>query len=52
MIQTPSQLNEQKAGEAFSRQSTIFDKIYGDNTIVNYKRSRVRTHVLNYIKPG
>ncbi|MEO6522708.1 MAG: class I SAM-dependent methyltransferase [Mucilaginibacter sp.] len=46
------QLNEQATAEAFSKQSVIFDEIYSKNTIVNYKRERVRTHVLNYLKPN
>lgn len=45
-------INEQKAAEAFSAQSAIFDKIYSSNTIVNYKRERVRAHVLQYLKPN
>jgi ubiquinone/menaquinone biosynthesis C-methylase UbiE len=40
------------AGDAFSRQSVIFDELYSTNTIVNYKRSRVRNHVLQYLKPN
>jgi ubiquinone/menaquinone biosynthesis C-methylase UbiE len=43
--------NEQQAEEAFSRQSVIFDGIYSGNTIVNYKRQRVREHVLHYLQP-
>jgi ubiquinone/menaquinone biosynthesis C-methylase UbiE len=46
------EINEQFAEEAFSKQSVIFDEIYSDNTIVNYKRHRVRTHVLQYLKPS
>src|ERR1700759_164025 len=45
-------INEQYAAEAFSAQSVIFDEIYSDNTIVNYKRDRVRAHVLKYLKPN
>ncbi|MDB5158096.1 MAG: hypothetical protein JWR50_2803 [Mucilaginibacter sp.] len=45
-------LNEHFAAEAFSAQSAIFDEIYSDNTIVNYKRDRVRAHVLQYLKPN
>jgi ubiquinone/menaquinone biosynthesis C-methylase UbiE len=40
------------AAEAFSRQSAVFDELYADNTIVSYKRHRVRSHVLNFLKPG
>lgn len=45
-------INEQKAAGAFSAQSAIFDDIYSSNTIVNYKRRRVRAHVLQYLKPN
>jgi ubiquinone/menaquinone biosynthesis C-methylase UbiE len=45
-------INEQKAAEAFSAQSAVFDEIYSSNTIVNYKRERVRAHVLRYLKPS
>ena len=45
-------INEHLAETAFSGQSRVFDKIYARNTIVSYKRDRVRTHVLNYLVPG
>lgn len=45
-------INEQKAAEAFSAQSAVFDDIYSSNTIVSYKRERVRAHVLRYLKPN
>jgi len=45
-------INEQQAESAFSTQSVIFDDIYSANTIVNYKRERVRSHVLNLLKPS
>jgi ubiquinone/menaquinone biosynthesis C-methylase UbiE len=44
--------NEHLAEAAFTSQSGIFDEIYSDNTIVNYKRERVRDHVLKYLAPG
>src|ERR1044072_167896 len=43
--------HEQLAAEAFNRQSAIFDKIYAENNIVDYKRKRVREHVLKFIPP-
>jgi ubiquinone/menaquinone biosynthesis C-methylase UbiE len=45
-------VNEQQAESAFSAQSVIFDEIYADNTIINYKRARVRSHVLQFLAPG
>ena len=45
-------LNEQLAEAAFTRQSAVFDKLYSGNTIVNYKRARVRQHVLTCLAPG
>ena len=45
-------LNEQLAEAAFSRQSVVFDDLYSGNVIVNYKRDRVRQHVLKYLARG
>lgn len=42
---------EALAAEAFSRQSVLFDAQYSSNTIVNYKRTRVRGHVLQCLSP-
>jgi len=44
--------NEYYAAKAFTAQSDVFDDIYAANTIVAYKRHRVREHVLRYLKPG
>ena len=49
---TPVDASEQQAEKAFSAQSPIFDKIYAGNTIVSYKRDRVRAHVMQYVAPG
>jgi len=38
--------NEQLAELAFSMQAQVFDKLYSYDTIVNYKRDRVRSHML------
>ncbi len=44
--------NELNASDAFSRQSVVFDGIYSNNTIINYKRARVRVHIMQHLKPG
>jgi len=43
---------EQQAAAAFNKQSTVFDDIYSLNTIIHYKRQRVRQHVEKLIKPN
>jgi ubiquinone/menaquinone biosynthesis C-methylase UbiE len=48
MIQT----NEQHAAAAFSKQSAVFDEIYSGNTVVQYKRERVRDAVMRYVSQG
>jgi len=42
---------EQQAAEAFNKQSVLFDEIYSTNTIIQYKRKRVRDHLDKFIKP-
>jgi ubiquinone/menaquinone biosynthesis C-methylase UbiE len=44
-------INELKASEAFTKQSVVFDQIYSDDAIIQYKRNRVREHILAYAKP-
>ncbi|HVS93570.1 MAG TPA: class I SAM-dependent methyltransferase [Mucilaginibacter sp.] len=44
--------NEQDAARAFTGQSGIFDELYGTDTIIAYKRQRVRSHVLQLLAPG
>lgn len=47
----PHHSNEQEAAQAFSKQSLKFDELYAGNTIVQYKRERVRAHVQQFISP-
>jgi ubiquinone/menaquinone biosynthesis C-methylase UbiE len=44
--------NEQLAEAAFNRQAILFDEQYSNNTIIQYKRERVRQHVQQWIGPG
>lgn len=46
-----SPINEANAADAFTGQSAIFDDLYRNNTIIQYKRERVRDHVLQYLSP-
>jgi len=45
-----SHINETNAAEAFSGQSAVFDDLYSNDTIIQYKRERVRNHVLQYLR--
>jgi len=45
-------INELKAAEAFTRQSAIFDQLYAGDSIIEYKRQRVREHILRNAQPG
>ena len=47
-----NQLNEELTAFAFSQQSAIFDEQYAANSIVHYKRKRVRAHLLECLGPG
>lgn len=43
--------HDQQAAAAFNKQSASFDEIYTGNTIIQYKRKRVRDHVHRYLLP-
>lgn len=44
--------NEQKAEKAFSKQSVVFDQQYSSDAIIQYKRTRVRTHISKFLPAG
>jgi ubiquinone/menaquinone biosynthesis C-methylase UbiE len=44
-------INEQEAAKAFSQQALTFDEYDAGNSIIQYKRARVREHVLRYLPP-
>src|SRR5436190_9642453 len=43
---------EEQASAAFTKQSAVFDQLYSSNTIIQYKRKRVRDHVAQWLKPN
>jgi ubiquinone/menaquinone biosynthesis C-methylase UbiE len=45
-------VNEDAAERAFSKQSAVFDALYSSNLIIQYKRQRVRDHVVQWLKPN
>src|SRR5688572_3095681 len=45
-------INEQAAAAAFNKQAVLFDDLYSRDTIIQYKRKRVRDHVLNWLHPN
>lgn len=47
-----STILESKAAAAFDKQAKSFDGLYQHNTIIQYKRKRVRDHVLSFLNPG
>jgi len=48
-MSSSSFINEEHASNAFGKQSVVFDKIYDNNTIVHYKRERVRVQLSKYL---
>ncbi|MDB5199358.1 MAG: Methyltransferase protein [Chitinophagaceae bacterium] len=44
--------NEQQAEAAFTLQAPNFDELYNADTIIQYKRKRVRDHLMQYLQPG
>lgn len=44
-------IHEQAAATAFSKQAPHFDLLYNDNSIIQYKRKRVREHVAEFLPP-
>ncbi len=44
-------VNEKQAAAAFSKQAPVFDGYDATNTIIAYKRQRVREHVMSLLSP-
>lgn len=49
MLTAPT--NEELSAVAFSKQAAVFDRMYCGNTIIEYKRKRVRDHFEKYLQP-
>jgi ubiquinone/menaquinone biosynthesis C-methylase UbiE len=45
-------MNEQAAATAFSKQAPLFDELYSGDSIIQYKRMRVRDHVIRWLQPN
>ena len=43
---------ENLVSEAFNKQAAVFDELYIPNAIIQYKRDRVRDHIMHFINPG
>jgi len=52
MSSTSHNINEANAAAAFTKQAIKFDAIYGNDTIVQYKRERVRQHLQQLLLPN
>lgn len=51
MSSSSAYTTEQQAANAFSKQAPVFDDIYNADTIIQYKRKRVREQVEQFIQP-
>lgn len=52
MTEPINTIQEKDASVAFSRQAAVFDELYSSDSIIQYKRKRVRDHVLQFLKPN
>lgn len=52
MKEVPADTSERAAATAFSKQAPLFDALYSPDTIIQYKRRRVREHVSQYLAPN
>jgi ubiquinone/menaquinone biosynthesis C-methylase UbiE len=52
MNTVPANINETAAARAFDSQAAVFDRVYGNDTIIAYKRKRVREHMNRFLSPG
>lgn len=46
-----AKIHEQAAAQAFNKQAPLFDALYQQDTIIQYKRKRVREHLEQFLQP-
>jgi ubiquinone/menaquinone biosynthesis C-methylase UbiE len=51
MAEGTTNSHEQAAAKAFSKQAPLFDQLYATDTIIQYKRKRVREHLEKFLSP-
>lgn len=51
MTHLSAQTPEQAAAAAFNKQAPVFDELYGGDSIIQYKRKRVREHLAQFLSP-
>lgn len=52
MKNASANISEQAAASAFSKQAPVFDALYSPDVIIQYKRQRVRQHMLQFLPPN
>jgi len=52
MPETMSDVYQQQAARAFDQQAALFDELYANNALIQYKRDRVRKHAGALMAPG
>ncbi len=50
-LSQPPTAEEQPAADAFTRQAPVFDELYTGDTVIQYKRKRVREHTERFLTP-
>jgi ubiquinone/menaquinone biosynthesis C-methylase UbiE len=45
-------MNERAAARAFNKQASLFDDLYSRDSIIQYKRKRVRDHIIQWLQPN
>jgi len=52
MINDSFHIMEKNTAAAFDKQAAVFDRLYGTDTLISYKRDCVREHLARFLRPG